>query len=242
MSLLRNEFFRHFKFDSQTCSQLRARTWQGCASSPRRWRLGPRQRQGDGNEVRPALSSSSRARRLQRNSRLGLIPCRRATAEMFTPGRATSTTIACFSASLHRRRASATTEYRRAKFPRHSSRPIPCCAPTRTNRSYNQRPPQGGLDRRNTVSLASIAYQIGIAKLALVTSWRSGSGRHASVNADLRATGQRRFLAAHPPVPQPAVSRPVSTRRHQDAASLRKLIRQDHRSAESGLQTSESMC
>ena len=59
---------------------------------------------------------ASLASRRQRNRRLGLIPCRRATAEIFTPGRSASATIDCFSVSLHFRRVSATTEYRREKL------------------------------------------------------------------------------------------------------------------------------
>ena len=46
---------------------------------------------------------------LQRNKRLGLIPCRRATAEMFRQFPEASATIAAFSASDQRRRVSATT-------------------------------------------------------------------------------------------------------------------------------------
>jgi hypothetical protein len=61
-------------------------------------------------------SPPSQASRCQRNNRLGLIPCRRATAEMFTPGRSASATTACFSAALHRRRVSVITEYRPAKL------------------------------------------------------------------------------------------------------------------------------
>ena len=51
----------------------------------------------------------------QRNRRLGLIPCRRATAEIFVPGGAASATMACFSASPQRRRVSAIIVYRREK-------------------------------------------------------------------------------------------------------------------------------
>ena len=60
--------------------------------------------------------SASLANRRQRNRRLGLIPWRRATAEMFTSGRDASATIDCFSSSLHCRRVSATTAYRREKL------------------------------------------------------------------------------------------------------------------------------
>ncbi len=63
-----------------------------------------------------ARASASLASRRQRNSRPGVIPCRRATAETFASGRSASATILCFSASLHCRRTSATIEYRREKL------------------------------------------------------------------------------------------------------------------------------
>ena len=98
----------------------------------------------------PALANS-RAIRRQRNRRLGLIPCRRATAEIFASGRSASATIARFSASPQRRRASATTVYRRVK----SSPDIaPDLAPVVTNRHHKsciQNAPQGGLHRRDTL-------------------------------------------------------------------------------------------
>ena len=66
----------------------------------------------------------------QRKRRLGLIPCRRATAEIFVPGGAASATMACFSASLQRRRVSAIIVYRREKP---SPDIIPDLAPVVTN-------------------------------------------------------------------------------------------------------------
>ena len=53
--------------------------------------------------IGPPLRSFS-----QRNSNGGLMPCRRATADTFVHGPDASATIACFSASLHRRRVSDT--------------------------------------------------------------------------------------------------------------------------------------
>lgn len=50
---------------------------------------------------------------IQRNSRLGLMPCRRATADTFVHGPDASTTMACFFAALQRRRVSATISNRR---------------------------------------------------------------------------------------------------------------------------------
>ncbi len=93
----------------------------------------------------------SRASRRQRNSRLGLMPCRRATAEIFAPGCAASATIACFSASLHCRRVSATTEYRREIVSGYSHGTSSCrdqLAPTRAT-SYPPRKAVFGVGIQN---------------------------------------------------------------------------------------------
>ena len=98
--------------------------------------------------------ASFRATFRQRNRRFGVIPCRRATADTFTPGRKASAMIACFSSSLQRRRVSATTEYRWAKLSPDIGTGIVPVVTTVTNKTCILARPQGGLHRRITVYIS----------------------------------------------------------------------------------------
>ena len=94
--------------------------------------------------------ASVRAAFRQRNKRFGVIPCRRAIADTFTPGRRASAIIACFSSSLQRRRVSATTAYRWAKLSPDIGTGIVPVVTTVTNKTCILARPQGGLHRRIT--------------------------------------------------------------------------------------------
>jgi hypothetical protein len=91
------------------------------AASPTKWRVGSEHRLRSITILSGRIRASAASHRWSLQSApirgiTGLIPCRRATAEILAPGRAASATIACFSASLHCRRVSAITEYRREKL------------------------------------------------------------------------------------------------------------------------------
>ena len=111
-----------------------------------RWR---RQRNRQERRRGPGFASVCAAFR-QRNKRFGLIPCRRAIADTFTPGRKASAIIACFSSSLQRRRVSATTAYRWEKLSPDIGTGIVPVVTNVTNKTCILAQPQGGPHRRLT--------------------------------------------------------------------------------------------
>lgn len=102
----------------------------------------------------------------QRNRRLGLIPCRRATAETFPPGCKASPMNASFSASLQRRRVSAITEYWWGKLSPDIGTDIAPVVTTVIDKTSILAPPQGCFHRRLTLQEPSKLENFG---------WHSGS-------------------------------------------------------------------
>src|SRR5258706_14789012 len=98
---------------------------------------------------------------IQRRRRLGVIPCRRATADTFAPGPVASPTICCFSARLRIRRVKTTAKLCAGSCPDIATDLFPPRT-TVSQKSIFRRSSQGGLHRMDTIDLPSTRFRLAI--------------------------------------------------------------------------------